>query len=162
MTPRVSEAPPLDALHRLLGHPSDLAGHVAAHGPLQVSLGRHQSWQDALAAGLEQSGLTGRGGGGFPASLKSEVARAAGNGGTLLVNGMESEPASDKDKLLLLRSPHLVLDGAQYLAALCQAARDRGVHPRRPRRCRCCSVGGHHATTCSKLFESERGSRAPT
>ena len=36
---------------------------------------------------------------------------------------MEGEPASDKDKLLLTRVPHLVLDGAQYLAALCRANR---------------------------------------
>jgi len=36
---------------------------------------------------------------------------------------MEGEPASDKDKLLLTRAPHLVLDGAQYLAALCRADR---------------------------------------
>ena len=35
---------------------------------------------------------------------------------------MEGEPASDKDKLLLLRSPHLVLDGAQLLAAATGAA----------------------------------------
>jgi len=96
---------------------------MAAHGPLTVALGREAEWQDALATSLEQSGLAGRGGGGFPASIKLAVARAAGHGGTLLVNGMESEPASDKDKLLLTRAPHLVLDGAQYLAALCRATR---------------------------------------
>jgi len=36
---------------------------------------------------------------------------------------MEGEPASDKDKLLLTWAPHLVLDGAQYLAALCRVDR---------------------------------------
>jgi Respiratory-chain NADH dehydrogenase 51 Kd subunit len=41
--------------------------------------------------------------------------------GTLVVNGMESEPASDK--VLLTRAPHLVLDGAQFLAAMCRARR---------------------------------------
>jgi NADH:ubiquinone oxidoreductase subunit F (NADH-binding) len=39
----------------------------------------------------------------------------------LVVNGMEGEPASDKDKLLLTQAPHLVLDGAQFLAALCRS-----------------------------------------
>ena len=34
---------------------------------------------------------------------------------------MEGEPSSDKDKLLLIRSPHLVLDGAQLMAAACGA-----------------------------------------
>jgi NADH:ubiquinone oxidoreductase subunit F (NADH-binding) len=41
----------------------------------------------------------------------------------MVVNAMESEPASDKDKLLLTRAAHLVLDGAQYLAVLCGADR---------------------------------------
>ena len=36
---------------------------------------------------------------------------------------MEGEPASDKDKVLLTRSPHLVLDGAQLLAAASGANR---------------------------------------
>ncbi|HEX4174846.1 MAG TPA: NADH-ubiquinone oxidoreductase-F iron-sulfur binding region domain-containing protein [Acidimicrobiales bacterium] len=66
---------------------------------------------------IEASGLAGRGGAGFPAAIKLAVAHAAGPGGTVLVNGMEGEPASDKDKLLLIRAPHLVLDGAQLLAA---------------------------------------------
>jgi NADH:ubiquinone oxidoreductase subunit F (NADH-binding) len=37
----------------------------------------------------------------------------------VVVNAMEGEPASSKDQVLSTRSPHLVLDGAQYLATLC-------------------------------------------
>jgi NADH:ubiquinone oxidoreductase subunit F (NADH-binding) len=116
------EAPPRSALHHLLGHPTDLAGHLATHGPLAVNLGAHTSWQRALTASLESSGLTGRGGGGFSSALKLTAASSHGHGGTLVVNGMEGEPASNKDKVLLTRAPHLVLDGAQFLAAMCRAA----------------------------------------
>jgi NADH:ubiquinone oxidoreductase subunit F (NADH-binding) len=70
---------------------------------------------------LEASGLTGRGGANFPAAIKLAVARSGGNGGIVVVNGMEGEPASDKDKVLLLKVPHLVLDGADLLAAACGA-----------------------------------------
>ncbi len=76
-----------------------------------------------LVASLEASGLTGRGGGAFPASIKLALAHSGGTGGTLVVNAMEGEPCSDKDKLLLTRSPHLVLDGAQHLAGLRRADR---------------------------------------
>ena len=112
-----SEALPTTGRYRLLGHPTDLAGHVAALGPVPLPTGRASGWRDAFAATLEASGLAGRGGAGFPASIKLGVAQAAGRGGTIVVNAMESEPASDKDTLLLLRAPHLVLDGAQLLAA---------------------------------------------
>jgi len=107
--------------YRLLGHPVDLAGHVAAHGPVQLPAGRSLEWQEAFIALLRASGLTGRGGGAFPAWAKLSVAASAGAGGIVVVNGMESEPASDKDKVLLTRAPHLVLDGAQLLAAACGA-----------------------------------------
>jgi NADH:ubiquinone oxidoreductase subunit F (NADH-binding) len=119
----VSEAPPRSAVHHLLGHPMDLAGHIDAHGPLVVAMGHHDSWQGALTASLESSGLTGRGGGGFPSAAKLAMASSHGHGGTLVVNAMEGEPASDKDKVLLSRAPHLVLDGAQFLAAMCRARR---------------------------------------
>ena len=123
MTPSATEAPPYSEVHHLLGHPVDLAGHVDAHGPLNVALGRNRSWQEALAASLEASGLVGRGGAAFPASIKLSLARSSRRGGAVVVNGMEGEPASDKDKVLLTWAPHLVLDGAQYLAALCRADR---------------------------------------
>jgi len=119
----VSQAPPRGAVHQLLGHPIDLAGHIDAHGPLAVAMGHHDQWQRALTASLESSGLTGRGGGGFPSASKLAMVNSHGHGGTLVVNAMEGEPASDKDKVLLSRAPHLVLDGAQFLAAMCRARR---------------------------------------
>jgi NADH:ubiquinone oxidoreductase subunit F (NADH-binding) len=123
MTRSANPTRPQGDVHRLLGHPSDLPGHIDVHGPLNVALGRNRSWQEGLATSLESSGLTGRGGGAFPTSVKAALASSAGAGGTVVVNAMEGEPCSDKDKLLLTRAPHLVLDGAQYLAALCRADR---------------------------------------
>ena len=123
MTHSANPAQALDNVHRLLGHPSDLKGHLDVHGPLNVAPGRKGSWQQGLMTSLEASGLTGRGGGAFPTSIKLGLAQSAGTGGTIVVNAMEGEPASDKDALLLTRTPHLALDGAQYLAALCGAAR---------------------------------------
>jgi len=123
MANSLSQAPPRNAVHHLLGHPADLAGHIEVHGPLAVAPGNDASWQRALLAALESSGLTGRGGGGFLTAIKVAKASSHGNGGTVVVNGMESEPASDKDKVLLTRAPHLVLDGAQVVAAMCGADR---------------------------------------
>jgi NADH:ubiquinone oxidoreductase subunit F (NADH-binding) len=112
-----SEAAPVTGRYRLLGHPSDLPGHVATLGPVPLPTSRHRGWREAFMSALEASGLAGRGGAAFPAAIKLNVAHAGGAGGVIVVNGMEGEPASDKDKLLLIRSPHLVLDGAQLLAA---------------------------------------------
>ena len=123
MAPSVSEALPTTAPYRLLGHPTDLAGHLASLGPVPLPDSAGRSWREAFVSVLEASGLAGRGGAGFPAAIKLAVAHAAGRSGTVVVNAMESEPASDKDKLLLIRSPHLVLDGAQLLAAACGAGR---------------------------------------
>jgi NADH:ubiquinone oxidoreductase subunit F (NADH-binding) len=119
----VHEAIPATARYRLLGHPTDLAGHLAALGPTPLPSGGAPGWSESFLSVLEASGLAGRGGAGFPAAIKLGVVMAAGRGGSVVVNAMEGEPASDKDRLLLLRSPHLVLDGAQLLAAASGAAR---------------------------------------
>ena len=74
---------------------------------------------------VAESGLTGRGGGSFPTAQK--LAAVAERGGRrVIVNGIEGEPASGKDRVLLRQAPHLVLDGA-VLAAQAVGAREAVV-----------------------------------
>jgi NADH:ubiquinone oxidoreductase subunit F (NADH-binding) len=121
--PNVSEVLAPTDHYRLLGHPTDLVGHLAALGPAPLPSDASRDWRQGFVAMVEASGLGGRGGAGFPAATKLALAEGGGPGGTIVVNAMEGEPASDKDKLLLIRSPHLVLDGAQLLAAVTGARR---------------------------------------
>lgn len=66
---------------------------------------------------LQDSGLRGRGGAWFPTWKKwSAVARHAAGHAVVVVNGSEGEPLSAKDRMLLERRPHLVLDGAVLAA----------------------------------------------
>jgi NADH:ubiquinone oxidoreductase subunit F (NADH-binding) len=103
------------------GYGADLAGHLAYHGQLPLPRAGDTGWPERLAECVEASGLTGRGGAGFPSSTKLRSVGVAG--GTLVVNAMEGEPASTKDKALLSCAPHLVLDGAQLTASAMSAAR---------------------------------------
>ncbi|WP_370247191.1 NADH-ubiquinone oxidoreductase-F iron-sulfur binding region domain-containing protein [Nocardioides sp.] len=73
----------------------------------------------ALLAVVEQAGLTGRGGAGFPTARKVRaVAAAAGRRRRPVVvgNAMEGEPLSRKDAALLGLAPGLVLDGLDVVA----------------------------------------------
>jgi len=110
------------ALPRLLpGGPASLKGHLARYGPLpRPGPGREN--QTALIAEIDRAGLTGRGGAGFPTGRKL-AAVAAGRAPVVIGNGTEGEPASAKDKVLMARSPHLVLDGAVLAAQMVGASR---------------------------------------
>ncbi len=88
----------------------ELAAHLAVHGRLPA-MTAHAVVQ--LAAG---SGLAGHGGAGFPLHRKLEAVNAARGRATVVANGAEGEPASAKDRWLLARRPHLVLDGLQLVA----------------------------------------------
>ncbi|WP_280506067.1 NADH-ubiquinone oxidoreductase-F iron-sulfur binding region domain-containing protein, partial [Nocardia farcinica] len=81
---------------------------------------------DALLSEVSASGLRGRGGAGFPAAIKQSGVRAAARAGSPTVavaNGEEGEPASVKDRWLMRRRPHLVLDGLRLAAAVAGARR---------------------------------------
>jgi formate dehydrogenase beta subunit len=67
---------------------------------------------DKLIAELEVSDLLGMGGAGVPAHQKwLDVRRAPGKRKFVIVNGDESEPGTFKDRELLLKTPHLVIEG---------------------------------------------------
>jgi NADH:ubiquinone oxidoreductase subunit F (NADH-binding) len=107
---------PVTRLPRLLAgigeRPAELRWHERQHGPMPV-LRRAGRLVDVV----EASGLTGRGGAGFPAGRKMRSVAAGPGSKVLVANGAEGEPASLKDRLLLSRLPHLVLDGMTLAAA---------------------------------------------
>ena len=78
-----------------------------------------------LIGEVTRSGLRGRGGAGFPTGRKlAAVARGRGPA-VVVANGTEGEPLSAKDRMLLIRQPHLVIDGV--LAAVTAVGADRAV-----------------------------------
>jgi NADH:ubiquinone oxidoreductase subunit F (NADH-binding) len=108
---------------RLLTGPSDattgldLAAHVALHGALPPAIYRAPGAMERIVEDVARSGLVGRGGGGYPTSAKWDSVRRQRRQPVLVVNAMEGEPDSAKDRVLLICSPHLVLDGAEVAAA---------------------------------------------
>ena len=105
-----------DSLPRLLygatGRPLTLAQH-------EETFALHERRAGSLFDHLEASGLTGRGGAAFPTARKARLIREQrGHHKFVVVNAMEGEPASHKDQTLLGTNPHLVLDGAEYLASI--------------------------------------------
>jgi len=98
----------------------DLEGYHAVFGPLPSYLSAER-----LIDMAERVDLRGRGGAAFPVARKLDAvlgaARARNRSPIVLVNGAEGEPGSAKDKMLLLRSPYLVLAGALAAARALQA-----------------------------------------
>jgi NADH:ubiquinone oxidoreductase subunit F (NADH-binding) len=79
--------------------------------------GMRPAVDSALIDEIAASGLVGRGGAGFPTTTKLRSVRQRPPT-VVVANGVEGEPISVKDKALLIRNPHLVIDGALIAAEL--------------------------------------------
>jgi formate dehydrogenase len=80
-----------------------------------VSAGRHDP--QALIATMEDSGLRGLGGAGFPAGRKWRIVRGQPGPRLMAINIDEGEPGTFKDRTYLERDPHRFLEG-MLIAAL--------------------------------------------
>ena len=104
------------------GRTVELREHLALHGPVP-SFTAHEG-EHPLIEATARAGLTGRGGAGYPTARKLRaVADAERTERVVVANGMESEPASAKDEVLLRHAPHLVLDGIALAADAIGAGR---------------------------------------
>lgn len=82
-----------------------LGGYQALRKALSLS-------KDAVIEEVKKSGLRGRGGAGFPTGQKwSFVPFNAGKPIYLLCNADESEPGTFKDRVILEKNPHLLIEG---------------------------------------------------
>jgi NADH:ubiquinone oxidoreductase subunit F (NADH-binding) len=93
----------------------DISDHLARFGPLP-----YRNGHGLLIDDVRTAGLTGRGGAAFPVHRKLTAvlqnSRKARGGPVVVGNAAEGEPASSKDRSLLLLAPHLVFDGIQLAA----------------------------------------------
>lgn len=67
---------------------------------------------EAVVSEIKTSGLTGRGGAGFPTGLKWDfTARADGETKYIVCNADEGEPGNFKDRLIMEGDPHQIVEG---------------------------------------------------
>src|SRR5437763_9719350 len=93
---------------------------TGAYDGLRVALERGP---EAVQAEVKASGLTGRGGAGFGTAQKWSLLPQGVFPRYVVVNGDESEPGTFKDRQLMERDPHEVIEGALICAYAVNAAR---------------------------------------
>jgi NADH:ubiquinone oxidoreductase subunit F (NADH-binding) len=77
----------------------------------------------AMIATLQDAGLRGLGGAGFPSGKKWEIVRTYPGPRLMSINGDEGEPGTFKDRVYLERDPHRTFEGALIAAHAVEAGR---------------------------------------
>ncbi|MDD5312539.1 MAG: NADH-ubiquinone oxidoreductase-F iron-sulfur binding region domain-containing protein [Dehalococcoidia bacterium] len=92
--------------------PTSIEDYIAIGGYSALSKALHTMQPDQIIDVIKQSGLRGRGGGGFPTGLKWETCRKAhGDIKYVIVNADEGDPGAYANEGLLSGNPHSVLEG---------------------------------------------------
>jgi len=101
--------------------PADLAEY-RRHGGFEAFIQSLAQSPDEVIDRLVQSGLRGRGGGGFPTGMKWRLAHdAPGDCKVLICNADEGDPGAFMDRMLLESFPYRVIEGMLIAAALLPA-----------------------------------------
>lgn len=139
---RCDTAPVAEVGHNHIGH-ADIdgllaaaeAGDTHAHGPAFTTFDDYTKAggygllkaclsgdRDAeyLVKTMEDSGLRGLGGAGFPSGLKWKIVRNQPKPRLFAINGDEGEPGTFKDRHYLETDPHRFLEGALVAAWTCE------------------------------------------
>jgi NADH-quinone oxidoreductase subunit F len=92
------------------GHALSVARQHGAYGRIDARLFDQSQFE--LIEMVKASGLRGRGGAGFPCGMKwSFVPRGAGKPVYLVINADEGEPGTFKDRMIMERDPHRLIEG---------------------------------------------------
>ncbi len=104
---------PIIPKYQKLNHYVANGGYNCLKGVLDGSI----TFDDAVSV-LEDSGLRGLGGAGFPANKKWQFVNSYEGPRLMTINGDEGEPGTFKDRYWLESKPHKILEGAQIAANL--------------------------------------------
>ena len=109
---QVMQAVQTNAIQAVIPDHIDLEAYMAEGGyELLHALAKGQSDTEAVLKAMEDSGLRGLGGAGFPAGRKWRIVREQVAPRLMAVNIDEGEPGTFKDRTYLERDPHRFLEG---------------------------------------------------
>ena len=98
-------------------HPDRIEEYIAAGGYLALSKCLKDMNPQEVVACISESGLRGRGGGGFPTGIKWQAAAKQPTGKKYVVcNADEGDPGAFMDRSILEGDPHCVLEGMAVAA----------------------------------------------
>ena len=108
----VLQAVQANDIEAVVPDPIDFNAYVAEGGyELLQSLAKGQTDTEAVLKAMEDSGLRGLGGAGFPAGRKWRIVSEQASPRLMAVNIDEGEPGTFKDRTYLERDPHRFLEG---------------------------------------------------
>ena len=114
---KILQAVEVQAIHPVVPDHIDLNAYLAEGGyALLQAVSNGQQDKETVLQAMEDSGLRGLGGAGFPAGRKWRIVREQAAPRLMAVNIDEGEPGTFKDRTYLERDPHRFLEGVLVAA----------------------------------------------
>ena len=101
---------------------TDIREYIARDGYKALEKALFDMTSDEIVSEISESGLRGRGGGGFPAGKKwSQVARQKSTPKYIVCNGDEGDPGAFMDRSVMEDDPHRMIEGMMIAGIACGA-----------------------------------------